>query len=198
MAKYNIGNIEKLDQSLAKNGIDVNIRKKIMKSGELIKGTSKPEALAEWCFNAMAKMDELLDENTKQKIREDCACCLGGKREKLCKSINKNITIPEERINAINETHYVFGHEIKITGKGKYEVKFFDETIPEKKCSCSGGRLNVLNKKWSKTWCYCCAGHVKHHLETVLGKKVKVKLISSSLTSIGKKGCHFELKEAGN
>jgi hypothetical protein len=31
MAKYNIGNIERLDQSLVKNGIDSNIRNKIMK-----------------------------------------------------------------------------------------------------------------------------------------------------------------------
>ena len=126
MAKYNVGNIKSLDQSLVKNGIDIDTRKKIMKSGELIKGTSKPEELAEWCFNAMTKIDELLDENTKQKIREDCVCCLGGKRDKLCKSVNKNFSTPEEKISAINDTHFVFGHEIKITGKGKYEVKFFE------------------------------------------------------------------------
>jgi hypothetical protein len=195
MAKYNSGNIYRLDQSLVKNAIDANIRKKIMKSGEFIQGTSKPEALAEWCFKAMIKMDELLDESIKQRIREDCACCLGGKREKLCKSVNRDFTTPEERINAINETHYVFGHEIRITGKGKYEVIFYDEETIEKKCSCYGRRLNVLNKKWSKTWCYCCGGHIKHHLETVLGKKVKVKLISSVLSSMGNKNCHFELKE---
>jgi hypothetical protein len=195
MAAYNIGNIKNLDQSLVKNGIDTNTRKKIMKSGELIKGTSKPEELAEWCFNAMIKIDEMLDEKTKQKVREDCACCLGGKRDKLCKSVNKKFTTPEERIKAINDTHFVFGHEIKITGKEKYEVKFFDDAAPEKKCGCSGGRLFTLNKKWSKTWCYCCGGHVKHHLETVLGKELKVKVISSALSSLGKKNCHFELSE---
>jgi hypothetical protein len=195
MSEYNVGNIKSLDQSLVKNGIDTNTRKKIMESGELIKGTSKPEELAEWCFNAMTKIDELLDENTKKKVREDCACCLGGKRDKLCKSVNKKFTTPEEKIIAINDTHFVFGHEIKITGKGKYEVKFFDDATPEKKCSCSGGRLFTLNKKWSKTWCYCCGGHVKHHLETVLGKELKVKIISSALSSLGKKNCHFELIE---
>jgi len=195
MGKYNVGNIDRLDQSLVKNGIDADVRKKIMKSGELIKGTSKPEVLADWCFNAMTKIDELLDEKTKQAVREDCACCLGGKREKLCKQMAKQFATAEERIKAINDTHFVFGHEIKITGKGKYEVKFFDDAASEKICSCSGRRLNVLNKKWSKTWCYCCGGYVKRHLETVLGKQVNVKVISTVLSSMGRKNCHFELKE---
>jgi hypothetical protein len=191
MGKYEYRKIDELDKSLKKNGIDDNIREKIMESGELIKKTAKPEAKAEWCFNAMNIMDEVLDDETKQIVREDCACYLGGKREKLCKDVNKKYLTIEERIKAINETHYVFGNEIKITGKRKYEVTFFDESIPEKKCVC----LKCLNKKWSKTWCLCCGGHVKHHLETVLGKKVKVKVISSALSSMGKKNCHFELKE---
>ena len=197
MAAYNVGNIKSLDQSLVKNGIDIDTRKKIMKSGELIKGTSKPEELAEWCFNAMTKIDELLDEKTKQKVREDCACCLGGKREKLCEEINKKFTKDEDRIKAVNESHFVFGHEIKTMGKGKYDVKFKDDNEPEKKCDCLGGRLNGLNKNWSKTWCYCCGGQVKNHLEVLLGKKFKVKIITTALSNKGK-NCYFKLIENGN
>jgi len=195
MGKYNVAVIDKLDQTLTENGIKKGIQNKIMKSGELIKGTAKPEEKAEWCFNAMTVMEELLDENTRKKVREECACLVGGKREKMCKKINKDFTSTEERIKAVNDTHYIFGHEIKITGKGKYEVFFFDETIPEKKCSCLNGELHSINKKWSKTWCYCCAGHVKRHLETILGKKVEIEIVSTALTSMGKKSCHFKLKE---
>ena len=195
MGKYKSGLINKLDQSLSENGIDEKIHQRIMESADMVKGDSKTGGMAEWCFNAMNVMDELLDENTRKKVREDCSCLSGGKREKLCKDVNKKFSTPEERINAINETHFVFGHEIKIIGKGKYEVYFFDESLPEKRCSCSAGRLQSINKKWSKTWCYCCGGHVKHHLEVLLGKEVKVKILSSALTSMGKKGCHFELKE---
>jgi hypothetical protein len=195
MEKYKIGLINSLNQSLEKNEIEKKIHEKIMESAELVKPSSKPIIIAEWCFNAMSKMDELLEDDIKQKIREDCACCLGGKQKKLCTEVNKNYISSDERINAINESHSVFGHEIKVSGKGKYEVKFHEETLPEYKCVCSHFKLNGLNKKWSKTWCYCCAGHVKHHLETLLGKQLKVKVISSALSSIGKKNCHFELKE---
>jgi hypothetical protein len=189
---YEFGKIEDLDQSLIKHGIKNNIRKKIMENGNQIKKTSKNEARAEWFLNAINTMDELLDEETKKKVREDCACCLEGKRHKLCKEINKKYKTSEEKIKAINDTHFVFGHEIKMIGKNKYEVIFFDEKIPEKRCSCL---KVIMDKEMSKTYCYCCGGHVKYHLETILGKKLNVEFKASALTSMGKKSCHFILTE---
>jgi len=190
--EYEDGKIEDLNQSLKKHGIKADIRKKIMKSGEQIKKTSKKEARAEWFFNAMNIMDKLLEEETKIKVRGDCACCLEGKRRKLCITVNKEYKTPEERIHAINDTHYVFGHEIKIIAPGKYEVAFFDEAMPEKCCSCL---KVIMDKKMSKTYCYCCGKHVKHHLETVLGKELKVEVVTSALSSMGKKSCRFVLEE---
>jgi len=190
--EYEDGKMEDLNQSLKKHGISASVRKKIMKSGEQIKKTSKKEEKAEWFFNAMNIMDDLLDDETRKKVRGDCACCLEGKRHILCKTVNKEFKTPEERIRAINETHYVFGHEIKVIGAGKYEVAFFDETVQEKRCSCL---KVIMDKEMSKTYCYCCGNHVKHHLETVLGKKLDVKIITSALMSMGKKSCRFVLTE---
>jgi hypothetical protein len=163
-----------------------------MQSGEQIKKTSKKEEKAEWFFHAMKTMDKLLDDDTKKQVRGDCACCLGGKRENLCKMVRKEYQTPEERIHVINETHYVFGHEIKIIGAGKYEVIFFDEKSPAKKCSCL---KVIMDKEMSKTYCYCCGNHIKHHLETVLGKKLNVELVTSALSSKGKNSCRFVLEE---
>jgi hypothetical protein len=189
---YEDGKIEDLNQSLIKNGVDERIRKKIMREGESIKKTGKKEARAEWFFKAMNAMDETLDEETRKAVREDCACCLEGKRKKLCADVHKNYQTSEERIRAINETHYVFGHEIKITGPGRYEVTFFDEKIPEKRCSCL---KVIMDKEMSKTYCYCCGGHVRRHLERVLGKKMEVETAASALNSEGKKSCRFVLTE---
>ena len=52
-----------------------------------------------------------------------------------------------------------------------------------------------MDKEMSKTYCYCCGNHVKHHLETVLGKKLDVEVITSALMSMGKKSCRFVLTE---
>jgi len=192
--EYEDGKMEDLNQSLRKHGIEDNIRKKIMKSGEQIKKTSKKEVKAEWFFNAMSVMDELLDEKTKKEVREDCACLvLNGKRYELCKAIKKKYETTEERIQAINSDHSVFGHEIKIIGSGKYEVLFKDESIPKKHC-CDCLQV-VMDKKMSNTYCYCCGSHVRHQLETLLGKKIDVKILSSSLSSMGEKSCRFVLTE---
>jgi hypothetical protein len=192
--EYENGKMEDLNQSLKKHGINNNIRKKIMKSGELIKKTSKKEVIAEWFYNAMNIMDELLDEKTKKKVREDCACLvMNGKRYEMCKAIKKKYATPEERIEAINYGHLVFGHEIKIIGPGKYEVVFKDESIPEKHC-CDCLQV-VMDKKMTNTYCYCCGSHVEHQLETLLGKKVDVEILTSSLTSMGEKSCRFVLTE---
>ncbi len=188
---YEYGKIGRLYQSLIKNNINHELIDSIMEDGELIKKTSSNKIKVKWLFNAINRMDQLLDNKTKQKIREDCACCLSGKRQTICRKSNIDYKTTEDRINAANESHYVFGNGIKIIGKGKYQVSFFDDSIPVKKCVC----VKDLDEKMSITYCYCCGGHVKHHLETVLGLPLKVKTISSALSSQGKKNCVFELSE---
>jgi len=189
--EYEYGKIERLSESMIKNNVPKKIYASIMKNGELIKKTSKNKEKAQWFFTAMNNMDQLLDSAIKQKVREDCACCLSGKRQTLCRKVNKEYLTTEDRIKAINDTHYVFGNEIKVIGKGKYKVSFFSEDQQIKKCVC----IKDLEGKMSKTYCLCCGGHVKHHLETVLGVPLKVKTISSSLSSEGKQNCRFQLTE---
>ena len=196
MPEYEYGRIDKLNKSLKKHKIDENTRKKIMKSGEKIKKTDDNDKKQDWFCESMKIMDEVLDNDTKQKVREDCACCLIGKRQTVCRQVNKQYATSEERIKAINETHQVFGNDIKIIDKGKYEVSFYKESIPVKHCACWSWKNDwLLKNKMSKTYCLCCGGHIKHHLETVLGNEVKVKIVSSALTSNGKKNCRFELTE---
>jgi hypothetical protein len=189
--EYEYGKIKRLSESLVSNKVPRKIYIAVMKNGELIKKTSKNKEKTQWFYQAMNTMDQLLEPEIKQKIREDCACCLSGKRQSLCKKVKKDYETQEERIKAINDTHYVFGNSVKVLSKGKYEVSFFNDEQPIKKCVC----LKDVEGKISKTYCFCCGGHVKHHLETVLGVQLKVKTISSALSSEGKLNCKFQLAE---
>jgi hypothetical protein len=192
MKKYEIGLINSLDESLEKNGINKDIHNRIMESAGLVKKSTSPIKRAELIFDSMKVMDELLDNKTKQKVREDCACCFSVKQEKLCKQINQTYDTLEEKIKAINETKNRFIHEIKIIEDGRYKIKRFDQSAPI--CFCLH-LLKGINKQWSESWCYCCGGFAKYHLEIILGKRLSVKVISSALTSMGEKMCVFELKE---
>ncbi|MDR0910766.1 MAG: hypothetical protein LBM77_13505 [Spirochaetaceae bacterium] len=188
---YEIGKMEDLYQSLIKHGINDDAISEIMRNGEKITKKTSKKAVAEWYFSAMNTMDELLDENTRKDIRGDCACCLEGKRKALCASVKKEFKTAAERIEVINKTHYVFGHEIKINDEGKYEVTFFDEKQPEKVCSCL---KVVMDTEMSPTYCWCCGKHIQHHLENLLGEELKVELVTSALMSKGKKSCQFILE----
>jgi hypothetical protein len=98
--KYPYGKIQKLSDSLDNNGVGADLRSEIMRDGEKIKQTDKNEKKAAWFHDAMTRMEAKLDPATRYKIREGCACCLGGKRHEICKEINKTYTTKKERIEA--------------------------------------------------------------------------------------------------
>ncbi|OGO81478.1 MAG: hypothetical protein A2Y21_06600 [Clostridiales bacterium GWC2_40_7] len=187
MKKYAYGRIERLYNSLVEYGVSDDIINEIVQGGEAIKETTKPEKKAEWFQNSMNRMNRLLPENERLAVRENCACCLGGKRLQLSKQIAKKHDSLEERIAAANKTGYVFGNGVKQEGDGTLTVKFFQDNLPEYQCVC----LRKVRDTISETYCYCCGGHIKHHLQVALGCKLSCKVISSALSSGGKKNCKF-------
>jgi hypothetical protein len=111
--QYAYGKIRILNESLHKNKIDETIIKEIMQNGENIKQSDKNEKKALWMLNAMRAIDKNIDKKTSEKVRQDCACCLGGKRNEICKGIFKKYQTTEERIEAANEAKLVFGKALK-------------------------------------------------------------------------------------
>jgi len=187
MAEYRYGRIVRLYENLVKYGVPENIINRILEDGELIKENSKPEKKAEWFQNAMERMDRLLPEHDRFAIRENCACCLGGKRLQLSKQIAKDHENLNDRINVANNTRYVFGNGVKQEDDGTLTVNFFEDNLDSYQCVC----LKKANTQISGTYCYCCGGHIKHHLQIALGCKLSCKLISSALSSGGKMNCKF-------
>jgi hypothetical protein len=187
MAKYEYGRIMRLAQSLDLAGIAPDISAQILQGGEDIHQSTSPKDKAAWMGAAMRRMDELLDEPTRHELRESCACCLGGKREKLVKEIAKNYTTLEERIRAANDCRFVFGHSVTLQEDGRVLVAFGPEGAPTYRCPC----LPQAAEPLPITYCYCCGGHVKHHLQIALGRKLACAVRSTILSSGGKTTCSF-------
>jgi len=135
----------------------------------------------------MNRMDALLDEPTRYKVRESCACCLGGKRQEMSKVIGQQYDTLKDRIKAANEARFVFGHSVTMQDDGRVLVSFFPEGQESYRCVC----LPKAKGPVSITYCYCCGGHVKHHLQNALQKKLSMEVRSSALESEGKRGCTF-------
>jgi hypothetical protein len=188
--EYEVGRIDKLAGQLAANNIDPQIISKIMEGGKDLLKTSKPEKQVDWFSDAMGRMDELLDLETRKTVREGCACCLSGQRDKVSKAIAKDNKTLEERIKAANEAKFVFGHSVQMMPNGKVMVRFFPDGLPEYRCPC----MPQVQKKMPITYCFCCGGHVKHHLQNALGRSLDCTVLCTARSSGGKKPCTFSFK----
>jgi hypothetical protein len=187
VAAYEYGRITKLAESLNGAGIEPDIIAEILAGGEAILKSTRPEVKAEGMREAMLRMNRLLDPSTRFRVRENCACCLGGKRFEISKQIAKQNATLEDRIRAANEARFVFGHSVTRQADGSIQVAFSPDGQEHYRCVC----LPQAKQKIPITYCYCCGGHVKHHLHTALGRPLNLTVISSALSSLGEKPCKF-------
>jgi hypothetical protein len=187
MSAYECGQIRKLAKALAEEGVPETVARRVLRGGESVgRGASRGER-AEWMAEAMRRMDALLDEDTRHSARERCACCLGGKRLDMSRAIARQHGTLEERVRAANEATFVFGHAVSLTEDGDVLVRFAPDGLAHYGCAC----LPLTEKPMPLTYCYCCGGHAKHHLQKALGRRLDVTVLSSALSSAGHEPCKF-------
>jgi len=190
MKNYEYHRIGKLAEQLEITRIAQEIIDQIMEGGEDILRKTSPEKKADWLRGAMTKMENLLDNETRKVVREGCACCLGGQRLKISRGIAAENESLEERIKAANEASFVFGDSVSMTDDGEIQMRFYPEGLDHYRCVC----LPQAKEPLPITYCYCCGGHVKHHLQIALGRKLDCTTLASALSSGGKKPCTFSFK----
>jgi hypothetical protein len=182
------GNSEKLKAALAKFCIAPEIAERIMQGADAMHQSSEPETKAAWMGEVMRRMDELLDEDTRHAVREACACCLGGKRLRESKAVAASGLDFEGKVRAMDQCGVVCN--VALQEDGSLSVRFAPEGLPSYRCPC----LPKAKEPLPITYCYCCGGHVKHHLQTALGRKLECTVRTSVLASGGKEPCTFEFK----
>ena len=182
-----------IQKRLAQLGIDEKIAKEIIGNGDLV--------------DIIGRMEKSLDPDTVYQILDTCAC--GGGREyiKQCEKIGKELAgkTLSEKIDFINNdpdlTHITLNDDNTLTitmsfqGNGEYG------------CACSaavknGVRVSDLASDKSAagrvmplSYCVCCAGSCRRHLQLKLGVELKTKeIISSPINSRGEKPCRFILE----
>lgn len=188
MKNYEYHRIGHLAEQLGIAGIDQGITDQIMEGGEDILRKTSPEKKADWMREAMIRMDKFLDNETRKAVREGCACCLGGWRLKISKGIAEENESLEDRIKAANEANYV--GNVTMMENGEIFVSFAIEGVDLYRCVCLPKSEELL----PITYCYCCGGHVKHHLQIALGQSLDCTVRSSALSSRGEKPCTFSFR----
>ena len=168
-------------------------KREITEGIEEITNTSKPEEVALWVKNAMEKMDNALNEETKMKIMTS----LGHN----CAEINKRpIMTAVKRRNKYDSLDDFLEAEEKRPPKGT-RLEREGNTLhyyytpssygPGLRCYCSLFRGLPEGETAPITYCNCSKGFVEKYWQTILGEEVNVELIQSTIS--GAKECKFTI-----
>ena len=182
---------EKFKKSLEKFGIGEDILSQINEGYEEIYDKSLKKTKAAYFKRAVDIMTEQVDSQKLQEIFEWNACCKGGAREKASKAFakeNAHLSM-DEKLEKIKEVPYMvapFSNE-----DGTITVNAVSYSDGERYlCACSNFNRLKYDYHVSKNYCFCCAGHFKHHYEIMLGVKLKtIEIVSSPLENNGKNPC---------
>lgn len=170
---------------LSKFSIDDKLAKDIIGNGDLVGITQR--------------MESLLDPDITYQILDSSACGTSQKELNSIKEI-KGDTLQEkiERIAALSDFHSDWNASLNSDGTltAGWSIKDDDSYA----CVCSAAvnkELKVCDlvredSNMPLTYCLCCAGHCRRHLEKLLGVRLKTKeVVSSPINSKGLKPCEF-------
>lgn len=147
-----------------------------------------------YLLHAVNVMDAELDENTRRKVMEACACTIGSSVEKKTEQFAKktqNLPI-EEKVRLLNQMKHLGNPVLQSDGTILINSGILDKGVY--RCPCPQIRGAEITAPITFTYCMCCGGHYKYQYEKALRVKLDMKQISSPLESEGKKPCTFVLK----
>lgn len=188
------GKVKRLALAMIKRGCSREDAFAFITSAKGISDRDKP-AVAAWFAQNLPKLP---GELGGKALHEDCACCLGGKRYEEAKRIFAEEPNLSSRIRRLLKTPLIVGYSGEVLDAQRFAVAFFPE-MEYYRCPCLQFEKGKQPIAMSKEYCYCCCGHLKHHISKALGCHVEVELVTSSLTTFGKEGCRFlvHVKEEG-
>jgi len=180
--------IRRLREGLAKAKVTPELLATIMEGGDAVRDDSSPGVKSRWMADAMERMDALLDYDTRRRVRESCSCCLGGKRREAMLAVARAGGSTEERLAGVERAGIVVP-VARLEDDGRILVRYGPEGPASFDCPC----LRESEVRLSLTYCQCCGGHVRRHLETALERKLSCEVVASILNSGGQEMCTFRL-----
>lgn len=193
---------EKFNETLKEYSIDEQTVKLINDGYEgLVSKASKPQKAA-YFKRAVDIMEERLEFPVMRELLEANGCCKTGAREKASKAFAKeNAALSlDERLPKIKDVPYMGNPVRNDDGSITVHAVYYGDG-ERYMCACPNYNKVKRDYSVSKSYCFCCAGHFRHHYEIMLGAKlVTEEIVSSPLDSDGKNPCiiRFSVVKAVN
>ena len=170
---------------LSKFNVDENVAKEIIGNGDLIGITER--------------MEKLLAPDITYQILDSSACGTSKKELNALKEIEGE-TLQKKIENIVSLGDFHAGWNVILNNDSTLTAGWSIKDNESFTCVCSAAvnkKLKVRDLSHSDsvmplTYCVCCAGHCRKHLEKLLCLQLKTKeVISSPINSQGQKSCKF-------
>lgn len=189
----------KLRSSLERNGVDAAVMEQVYQGFEAIEDKSPKKVKAVFMRHAMKVLDDNLPYERRYEILDGCACCLGGSREQKVKRFLRDIADEShtlaEKVERLRQAR-PFYNSTRLNADGTITDGVYYQVDGEYHCACTMFTKEKIDEPISSTYCLCCAGHFRHHLQKALGLKLRtVRVASSPLESLGKEPCEFVFED---
>ncbi len=184
-----MNSVERIRQAMVKRGIPE----------EMIARFSFPESpAAADVISLIERMDLLLSPRERMAVMEEQGCCKTGKPHKAHRDFGKKYADKPlaEKISLLSELETPHNPPCRLNPDGTLSVYWAFPSENGLACVCSCSMIKELKahpeRTPSLTFCGCCAGHSRHHLQNSLGVKLRLKeIVSSALNSGGARQCEF-------
>lgn len=174
-----------IKKRLAEQNIDEDLAKEIIGNGDLV--------------DIIARMEKLLHPEIVYQILDTSACGTSHKELNGIKKIEaETLQKKVEKIAYLGDFHSDWN--ISLSKDNTLTAGWIIKEKDDFACVCSAvvnkklkvSDLSYGNRKMPLTYCFCCAGHCRRHLEKLLDIQLKTKeIVSSPINSKGKKPCEF-------
>jgi len=168
---------------------DIETQSKILNGMDYIKDSSKSDIKMQWADKITTRLDDYLDEKTRIKVRENCACILSNEKSTYAqkiKHLKKQYIDNTEYLNAVVDYLNSTGRCGNVSLDGEKIIT----TISHNRCICAVLK-NGLVDPISVTWCHCCKGSILSVIKHIFSEK-ECKMIIKGTVASGGKDCTFE------
>jgi len=164
-----MASINGITKRLRENNSDEKLIEEIIGNGDIV--------------NVIERMDELLDHDTKYRVLDACACCTktSKDRDKKCKEYGKTMADKplEEKVKGLGSINF-WG--VTLNDEKTLTVSFCWVIDGKRNCSCGSIKAPIISSKillknknltvddrvMPLSYCFCCAGHFRYHLQNAL------------------------------
>lgn len=184
--------VKKFREALVRFAIDPETIGEINEGYETLAARSSKKQKAAFFERATRLLDERLSCEENCRLFDYGACRIDGVQDRVSGAFAKKIAmLPlSEKVQAIWELEDMGRPELLEDGTILAVVSYYRDGKYGCACPIFHGLKDV--PRVSPTYCFCCAGHFRHHYQKILGVTLRTKeIVSSALNSNGGRPCAF-------